>query len=46
MLTTICFQFSMLNIYHQYPYGCHLKGRAIMRPSRVSSYTFAGLPFL
>jgi hypothetical protein len=23
-----CFQFSMLNIYH--PYGCHLKGKAIM----------------
>jgi hypothetical protein len=29
MLISMCFQFSMLNIYH--PYGCHLKGRAIMR---------------
>jgi hypothetical protein len=24
MLTTMCFQFSMLKFYH--PYGCHLKG--------------------
>jgi len=28
MLTTICFQFSMLNIYQCY--GCHLQRRAIM----------------
>jgi hypothetical protein len=28
MLTTICFQFSMLNIYN--PYGCHLKDQAII----------------
>jgi hypothetical protein len=26
-LTAICFQFSMLSIYH--PHGCHLKGRTI-----------------
>jgi hypothetical protein len=29
MLTTMCFQFSMLNIYR--PYACHLKGRARMQ---------------
>jgi hypothetical protein len=33
MLTTMCFQFNMLNIYHLY--GCHLKGRAIMHDEKL-----------
>jgi hypothetical protein len=35
-LTTMCFQFIMLNFYH--PYGCHLKGRAIMRPAACHEF--------
>ncbi len=34
MLTTLCFQFSMFNVYH--PYECHLKDRTIMHEPLVS----------
>jgi hypothetical protein len=34
MLTTMCFQFTMLNVYH--PYECHLKDRTIMHEPLVS----------
>ncbi len=36
---TMCFQFSMLNIYHAY--GCHLKGKAIIH--RVVCYSVGPL---
>jgi hypothetical protein len=36
MLTTICFQFHMLNIYHLY--GCHLKCRAIMHDEKLAPH--------
>ncbi len=39
MLMTMCFQFSMLNIYHAY--GCHLKGKAITH--RVVCYSVGPL---
>jgi hypothetical protein len=34
-LTTMCFQFVTLNIYHSY--GCHLKGRVIVWPAAFKS---------
>jgi len=34
MLTTLCFQFNMFNVYH--PYECHLKDRTIMHEPLVS----------
>jgi hypothetical protein len=36
MSTTMCSQFSMLNIY--YPYGCDLKGRALVRRAACSEF--------
>jgi hypothetical protein len=36
MLAAMCSQFSMLNIC--YPYGCDLKGRALMRRAACSEF--------
>jgi len=44
MLTTMCLQISMLNIYN--PYGCHLKGRAnVQWASCLSIYYYFHILF-
>jgi len=44
MLITMCFQGSMLNVYH--PYGSHLKGRAIKVTSHLCFPNNGGWPQL